>query len=195
MPLSPTIVTSSRAIFSVQYVIWYRHGFSTGPKACKPARLFTKKACTKAGRPGFVESPVAGPQTIKAGPARPVSNTASPWKTAQQPAHVGICPLSSLWPSPLLSRAFSAGHSIGCSGGRDALASALLRLRLRTTSTCYPLSVRTAFGMLQSVHARTSVSRTWLPVTSRYSLGWVFCSQLCLSACSHSVCCICWPPT
>jgi hypothetical protein len=36
-----------------------------------------KKPCTKAGRPGFVESPVAGPQTIKAGPARPVSNTES----------------------------------------------------------------------------------------------------------------------
>jgi len=28
-----------------------------------------------AGRPGFVESLAAGPQPIKAGPARPVSNT------------------------------------------------------------------------------------------------------------------------
>ncbi|KAF8241753.1 hypothetical protein K440DRAFT_677005 [Wilcoxina mikolae CBS 423.85] len=47
--------------------------------ARKPAGrpgFFTKKARAKAGRPGFVESPAAGPQPIKAGPARPVSNTA-----------------------------------------------------------------------------------------------------------------------
>ena len=42
---------------------------------------------------------------------------------------------------------------------------------------------------------RTSVGRIWLPEASRYSLGWVSCSQLCLSACSHDVYCICQPPT
>jgi len=41
----------------------------------RPARLFHQKARAKAGRSGFVESPAAGPQPIKAGPARPVSNT------------------------------------------------------------------------------------------------------------------------
>jgi hypothetical protein len=32
-------------------------------------------------------------------------------------------------------------------------------------------------------------------VASYYSLGWVSCSQLCLSVCSRNVCCICRPPT
>jgi len=114
----------------------------------------------------------------------------SPWKTAQKSVHVGICPLSSLSPSPSLSRALSAGLSIGCSGRRDALASALPRLR-----TCRPLGAQIALGTLPSAHARSSVCRTLLPVTSRLSLGRVSCFRLCPSAYSRSVWCTCRPPS
>jgi len=50
----------------------------------------------------------------------------SPRRAAQRLACVGICPLSIMLLSPPLARAFSAGLSIGCSGGRDAPASGLL---------------------------------------------------------------------
>jgi len=42
---------------------------------------------------------------------------------------------------------------------------------------------------------RTSVGKTWQLEASRYSLGWVSCSQLSLSASSVDDCCIWWPPT
>jgi hypothetical protein len=45
------------------------------------------------------------------------------------------------------------------------------------------------------VRVRTSVGRIWLPEASRCSFGWVSCFQLCLSACSRDVYCICRPPT
>ena len=40
-----------------------------------------------------------------------------------------------------------------------------------------------------------SVGSIWLLEASRCPLGWVSCSQLCVSTCSHDVCCICRPPT
>jgi len=43
-------------------------------------------------------------------------------------------------------------------GGRDAPASVLVQLH--TDSSCLPLGVQSAFGMLQSGHARSSVYRT-----------------------------------
>jgi hypothetical protein len=94
--------------------------------------------------------------------------------------------------SPPLSRAFSAGLSIGCSGGRDVPASGPLRC---TTSICRRLGVRTGSGTCPLVRVQTSVGRIWLPVASHYSLEWVSCSQLCLSACSNDAYCICRPPT
>jgi len=66
----------------------------------------------------------------------------SPWKAAQKSAHIGICPLSILWPSRLPSKALSAGLFIGFSGGRDAPASVVFRLC--TTSKSRPLGVQTA---------------------------------------------------
>jgi len=120
----------------------------------------------------------------------------SPWIAAQRLAHVGICPLSIPWLFPPLSRASSAGHSIGCSGGRDVPASGpsscLLR---RTTSICRRLGVRTVSGTCPLARVRISVGRIWLPVASHYSLGLVSCSPLSLSTCSRDACCTCRPPT
>jgi hypothetical protein len=65
----------------------------------------------------------------------------------------------------------------------------------RTTSICRRLGVRIVSSTCLLARARTSVGRTWLPVTSHYSLGWVSCTQLCPSVCSRSVCCICRLPT
>jgi len=115
-----------------------------------------------------------------------------PWRAAQRLARVGICPLSTPLLSPPLSRAFFADLSTGCSGERGVPASGLRR---RTTSICRHLGVRTVSSTCPLARARTSVGRTWLPVTSHYSLGRVSCSQLCLSACSRDDCCICRPPT
>jgi len=39
------------------------------------AQASSRKARAKDGRPGFVQSPKAGPKDVRAGPARPVSNT------------------------------------------------------------------------------------------------------------------------
>jgi len=118
------------------------------------------------------------------------------WRAAQRLSRVGICPLSIPLPSPPSSRAFSAGLSIGCSGGRDAPASGLPScLRRRTTSTCRRLGVRTVLGTSPLARVRTSVGRTWLPEASHCSLGWVSCFQLCLSVYSRGAYCICRPPT
>ena len=45
--------------------------------ACRRAQASSRKARAKDGRPGFVQSPKAGPKDVRAGPARPVSNTAA----------------------------------------------------------------------------------------------------------------------
>jgi hypothetical protein len=65
----------------------------------------------------------------------------------------------------------------------------------RTTIICCRLGVRTVLGTCPLARVRTSVGRIWLPEASHYSLGRVSCSQLCLSACSRDVCCICRRPT
>jgi hypothetical protein len=116
-------------------------------------------------------------------------------ETAQRSARVGICPLSSPLFSPPLFRAFFAGLSIGCSAGRGIPVSGPFSLHPRTTSTCGRLGVRIVSSTFPLARAQTSVGRIWLPVTVRYSLGWVCCSQLCLSVCSRNVYCICQPPT
>jgi len=85
---------------------------------------------------------------------------------------------------PPLSRAFSAGLSISCSGGRGTPVSGPCCLHRRTTSICRRLGVRIDSSTFALARARTSVGRIWLPVTSLYPLGWVCCSQLCLSVCS-----------
>jgi hypothetical protein len=119
----------------------------------------------------------------------------SPWRAAQRLARVGICPISIPSLFPPLSRAFSAGLSIGCSGGRDVPASGPPScFRRRTTSICRRLGVRTVSGTCPLPRVRTSVGRIWLPEASHCSLGWVSGSQPCLSACSRDVCCICRPP-
>jgi hypothetical protein len=82
------------------------------------------------------------------------------WKTAQRPARVGICPLSSPSPFPPPSIVLSAGLSTGCSGGRGAPASGSGSLSLHTTSICRHLGGRTVLGRLRWVHARTLVGRT-----------------------------------
>jgi hypothetical protein len=131
------------------------------------------------------------------GSSSPLYRT-SPWRAAQRLAHVGICLLSIPSLSPLLSRAFFAGLSIGCSGGRVVPASGSGPppwLRGRTTSICRRLCVLTVSSTCPLPRARTAVGRIWLPVTSHYLSGWVSCSQLSLSACSRNVCCICQPPT
>jgi len=51
------------------------------------------------------------------------------------------------------------------------------------------------FRYVPTGHVWTSVGKIWLLDDSLFSLGWVSCSQHCLSACSHDVCCICRPPT
>jgi len=120
----------------------------------------------------------------------------SPWRAAQRLARVGIYLLSILLLSSPLSRAFSAGLSIGCNGGRGVPVSGPPSyLHRRTTSICHRLGVRTVSSTCLLAHAQTSVGRTWLPVTSHYSLGWVSCSQLCPSVCSRNVCCTCRPST
>jgi len=43
--------------------------------ACRRAQASSRKARAKDGRPGFVQSPKAGSKDVRAGPARPVSNT------------------------------------------------------------------------------------------------------------------------
>ena len=153
------------------------------------------------GRPPALTPPPAWAGTSRhpwlPGSPSPLYRT-SPERAAQILARVGICPLSIPLLSPPLSRAFSAGLSIGCSGGRGVPASGSGPppcLRRHTTSICRRLGVRTVSSTCPLARAQTSVGRIWLPVTSHYSLGWVSCSQLCLSACSRDVCCICRPPT
>jgi len=122
----------------------------------------------------------------------------SPWRAAQRLARVGICPLSIQLLSPPLSRAFSAGLSFSCSGGRGVSASGSGPqpcLHCRTSSICRRLGVRTVSSPCPQAHARTSVGRIWPPATSHCSLGWVSYSQLCLAVCSRNVRCICQPPT
>jgi hypothetical protein len=97
---------------------------------------------------------------------------------------------------PPLSRASSAGLSIGYSGGRDAPASGPPScLRRLTTSICRHVGVRTVLGTCPLVRVQTSVGRTWLLEASHCSLGWVSCFQLCLSAWSRDAYCTCRPPT
>jgi hypothetical protein len=45
------------------------------------------------------------------------------------------------------------------------------------------------------VRCWTSVRRIWLPEASRCVVGWVSCTQLCLSAYRPDGCCICRSPT
>jgi len=145
--------------------------------------------------------PIRAPPLVPVGISRCLSLPGSPllldpihpWGTAQIFAHAGICPLSIPWPFPPLSRALSAGLSTGCSGGRDAPASAAFRVH--TTSTCRPLGVQTALGMFQPAHARSSVCRTLLAMISRLSLGWISCSQLRPSFYIGSVWSTCRTPT
>jgi hypothetical protein len=89
----------------------------------------------------------------------------SPSRTAQRPARVGICPLSSPLPSPPLSRASSAGFSIGCSGGRGVPVSGPFYFHRRITSICRRLGARTVSSMYLLARVRTSVDRTW-PLSS-----------------------------
>jgi len=117
------------------------------------------------------------------------------WRAAQRVSRIGICPLSILSLFPPLSRASPVGLSIGCSGGRDVPASRVSCSCRLTSSICHRLDVQTVLGTCPLARVRTSVGRIRQPEASRYSLGWVSCSQLCLSACSHDVCCICRPPT
>jgi len=120
----------------------------------------------------------------------------SPWRAAQKLACVSIGLLSTQSLFLHLSRGFSAGLSIGCSGGRDVPASGPLScLRRHTTNTCRCLGVRTVLGTCPPVRVQTSVGRTWLPGASHCSLGRVSCCQHCLSDCSCDAYCICRPPT
>jgi len=112
------------------------------------------------------------------------------WRTAQRSARVGICLLSTPLPSiPLPERSLLVFPSAAVAEevfpylGRSASAVAPPALVVASVSKSY------------QVRARTSVSRIWLPVTSPYISGWVSCSQLCLSVCSHNVCCIRQPPS
>jgi len=82
-----------------------------------------------------------------------------PWRTAQRPARVGICPLSTPLLSPPLSRAFFAGLSIGCSGGRGVPVSGPFCLHPRTTSTCRRLGVRIVSSTFPLARALSSVGR------------------------------------
>jgi len=153
------------------------------------------------GRPPALTPPLAWAETSRhpwpLGSPSPLDHT-SPVRAAQRLARVGICPLSIRLFSRPLSRAFIAGPSIGCIDGRDVPVSGSgppPSLCHRTTSISCRLGGPTISGTCPLAHTRTSVGTIWLPVTSHYSLGWVSCSQLCLSACSHDVCCICRPPT
>jgi hypothetical protein len=151
------------------------------------------------GRPPALTPPLAWAGTSRhqwlPGSPSPLYPT-SPWRAAQRLARVGICPLSIPSLFPPLSRAYSAGLSIGCSGGRDVpMSGPPSYLHCRTTSTCRRLGVRTVLGTCPLARVRTSVGRTWLPEASHCSMGWVSCSQLCLVAGSRDVCCICRPPT
>jgi len=120
----------------------------------------------------------------------------SSWRAAQRLSGVGICPLSIPSPFPPLCREFSAGLSIGCSGGRDVPASGPPSyFRRRTTRICHHVDIWTVLGTCPLARVRTSVGRTLLPGASCRSLEWASCSQLGLSTCSHDVYCICWPPT
>ena len=117
------------------------------------------------------------------------------WRAAQRLSCVGICPLSILSLFQPLSSTSCAGLFIGCSGRRDVPACGLSYFRPRSGSICQYLGVRTVFGTCRLALVQTSVGRIWQPEASCYSLGWVSCFQLCLSACSHDVCYICQPPT
>jgi len=82
------------------------------------------------------------------------------WNTAQKPARVGICPLSSPPPFPPISIVLAAGLSTGCSGGRGALASWSGSLSLHTTSMCCDFGGQTVLGRLWWVYAYTVIGRT-----------------------------------
>jgi len=72
-----------------------------------------------------------------------------PRRTAQRSAGVGICPLSTPLHSPPLSKAFFAGLSIGCSGGRGVPVSGPFCLQLFqafTGAKANPEGVRTQTG-------------------------------------------------
>jgi hypothetical protein len=98
--------------------------------------------------------------------------------------------------SPALSKRFSAGLSTGCSGGRDAPTSGITScLGRHTTSSCPGVSVRTVLGTFPLAHVWTSVGRTWLPLVSHYSFGWVSCFPRCHPAYSLDAYCMGRPPT
>jgi len=131
------------------------------------------------------------PQWLPGSPSPP--GHMSPSKTAQKSPHAATCRLSSLWHFPLSSRMSYGGLSIGCNGGRDALASELLPIC--TTTICGHFGSQAGFVTLKSGYARSSVYRTSRPVTSQLSLRWVSCFWHCPSAYSHGAWSTSWPPT
>jgi len=128
---------------------------------------------------------------LRPGSPSPLGHS-SPWNTAQKSAHVGICPLSILKPSPPPSRSHSACHGAAYSGGRDA--PEFVVSRPCTISICRPLGVRMTVSTFQSVHGRSSVHWTLFLVIWCLSLGQVSCFRLCPSACSRNVWRTCQSP-
>jgi len=157
--------------------------------------------------PALTPPPVAGgfllPCSFWTGISQPQWPPANPaplglislWRAARRLVNDSICPLSIPSRFPPLSRASSAGLFITCSGERDVPESGLCCFRSRTTRICHSASFRNVSGTCPLWRVRTSVSTIWLPEAPRYSLGWVSCSQLRVSASFHDVCGICTPPS
>jgi len=115
------------------------------------------------------------------------------WKTALTSTHVGICPLSTLWPSPLRSRALPDILSTGCSGRRDAPTGGMFPLC--TASIWCPVYVQTTLGTVQAVHTCTSVYRTFLTAICHWSLELDSWFRLCPLDNNGNVWSMCWPLT
>jgi len=117
----------------------------------------------------------------------------SPWSTIQRSGYSGIRSLFSPSPSRPLFRAPAVLLSICCIGKQDSPVSELSFHH--TTSNGQLLSVWSIAGILLWVHVRALDFRTWLPMTSQMSLGWVSCCRPCLSVSNCSACCTYRPST
>ena len=117
----------------------------------------------------------------------------TPWSIVLRSGYSVIWSLSRLSPSQPVSIAPAVLLSIGWSGKRGATVSGLSFHH--TTSTGHLLGVWSIPGILLSVHTWALVFRTWLPMTSHLSLGWVSCVRPCLSVSHCRACCTWRPPT
>jgi hypothetical protein len=107
-----------------------------------------------------------GPSQYQWAPGSPslLYDHTSPWGAALRVTRVSICPLSILLLSPPVSLSFSAGLSIGCSGGRDAPASGVPScLSHCTTRISCCLDFGTCLGSSPLMCFRTLVGIIWLP--------------------------------